>query len=71
MVKESLIYHYGSQTVKQFDYMNIMIDNKYKFIEKYKKDIKDPTVIYIENVNTDKNLTYLFEGKFPIIKCKQ
>ena len=71
MVKESLIYHYCSQTVKQFDYMNIMIDNKYKCIEKYKKDIKDPTVIYVENVNTDKNLTCLFEGKFPIIKCKQ
>lgn len=71
MVKESLIYHYGSQTVKQYDYANIMIDNKYKYIEKYKKDIKDPTVIYVETNDTDKNLPYLFEGKFPIIKCKQ
>lgn len=38
MVKESLIYHFGSRTVNQFDYMNIMLDNKQKFINKYKAD---------------------------------
>ena len=47
MVKESLIYHYGSQTVKQFDYMNIMIDNKYKFIEKYRVKENMPTVLFL------------------------
>lgn len=67
MVKESLIYHYGSQTVKQFDYMNIMIDNKYKFIEKYKKDDVKPVVIFMRKEGTN-NKNCLFDAKFPIIR---
>ena len=67
MVKESLIYHYGSQTVKQFDYMNIMMDNKYKFIEKYKTSDRNPVVIFMKKEGTN-NKTCLFEGKYPIIR---
>ena len=36
IVLESFIYHYGSQTIRNFDIKNLMIDNKYKFINKYK-----------------------------------
>lgn len=36
IVLESFIYHYGSQTIRNFDMKNLMIDNKYKFINKYK-----------------------------------
>lgn len=36
IVLDSFIYHYGSQTIRNFDMKNLMIDNKYKFINKYK-----------------------------------
>lgn len=63
MVKESLIYHYGSQTVKQFDYMNIMIDNKYKFIEKYNVEESMPAVIFMTKEGTP-------EAKIPFEHIK-
>lgn len=63
MVKESLIYHYGSQTVKQFDYMNIMIDNKYKFIEKYRVKENMPAVLFLTKEGTP-------EAKIPFEHLK-
>lgn len=36
IVPNSLIYHYGSQTIQDFGANNLFIENRYKFLEKYK-----------------------------------
>lgn len=50
-VKQSLIYHFGSQTIKDFDMNDLLIVNREKFIKKHMLNDVEPKICYIDADN--------------------
>lgn len=61
IIKESLIYHYGSQTIKDYDYANLLEKNKQIFLNKYKPQ----KAIMMSQIVTSPTSTKLQEQDVP------